>query len=227
VVIGKDYQNLSGFIQESLPGDDMTIELILGDCLEVLKSMPDKSVDAVVTDPPYGIADVWKGGFGRGWGVARLATPKRNAWDVKPDKQVFDNILRVGKFCVIWGGNYFDLPISRGWLVWTKPERGFSLSEAELAWTSKDMPMRVFDCHRSDSGREHPTQKPLSLMMWVIDNFTAKDCTILDPFMGSGTTGVACVQTGRNFIGIEIDPGYFKIAEKRIHDAQQQMRLPI
>jgi len=202
------------------------IELHLGDCLEILKSMPDKSVDAVITDPPYGIADVWKGGSSCGWGVASLATPDRNAWDIKPSKEVFDNILRIGKFITIWGGNYFELPVSRGWLVWTKPERNFSLSEAELAWTSKDMPMRVYDCHRSDSGREHPTQKPVSLMKWVIINHTSEGDTILDPFMGSGTTGVACVQTGRNFIGIEIDPGYFNIAKRRIEDAQRQMILP-
>ena len=202
------------------------VKLILGDCLEVMKDIPDKSVDAVITDPPYGIADIWKGGSSCGWGVARLATPKRNEWDKKPDKKVFDEIQRIAKEVIIWGGNYFELPASRGWLIWNKPERGFSLSEAELAWTSKDMPMRVFDCHRSDPGRTHPTQKPLSLMKWCLE--ILKDSkSVLDPFMGSGTTGVACVQTGRNFIGIEIDPTYFATAEKRIKDAQQQMRLPL
>ena len=156
-----------------------------------------------------------------------LATPQRNGWDKKPDKIYFDEIFRVSNYQIIWGGNYFELPLSRGWFVWTKPERGFSLSEAELAWTSKDAPIRIFDYRRSDPDREHPTQKPLSLMTWCVLNNTKPGDTILDPFMGSGTTGVACVQTGRNFIGIEIDPGYFKIAEKRIHDAQQQMRLPL
>ena len=200
------------------------VKLILGDCLEVMKSIPDKSVDAVITDPPYGIADIWKGGASCGWGVARLATPERNAWDIKPDPRLFEEIDRIAKEKIIWGGNYFDLPISRGWLVWNKPERGFTLAEAELAWTSKDMPIRVFDCRRSDPDRTHPTQKPLSLMKWCLE--ILKDSkSILDPFMGSGTTGVACVQTGRNFIGVEIDPKYYAIAEKRIHDAQQQMRL--
>jgi DNA modification methylase len=190
--------------------------------------MPDKSVDAVITDPPYGIADIWKGGASCGWGVARLATPQRNSWDVKPSKSVFDEIFRIANKIVIWGGNYFELPTSRGWLIWTKPERGFSLSEAELAWTNIEMPMRVYACHRSDTGREHPTQKPLSLMKWSFETVkVSSGNTIFDPFMGSGTTGVACVQTGRNFIGCEIDPQYFKIAEKRIHDAQQQLRLGI
>jgi site-specific DNA-methyltransferase (adenine-specific) len=206
----------------------MTVELHLGDCLEVMKSIPDKSIDAVITDPPYGIADIWKGGASCGWGVASLATPKRNEWDVKPNPEVFDEIRRVSKKAIIWGGNYFELPVSRGWLVWNKPERGFTLSEAELAWTNIEMPMRVYDCHRSDSDRVHPTQKPVSLMKWCLEVIDKNvSYTVLDPFMGSGTTGVACVQTGRNFIGIEIDPGYFAIAEKRIHDAQQQMRLDL
>ena len=199
--------------------------LYQGDCLEYMRGMADNSVDAVITDPPYGIADVWKGGFGRGWGVARLATPKRNAWDTKPDSAIFDEILRIGKQAVIWGGNYFELPLSRGWLVWNKPERGFSLSEAELAWTSKDMPMRVFDCHRSDTNRTHPTQKPLALMRWCIELISNPGDTVFDPFMGSGTTGVACAQTGRRFIGCEIDAEYFKIAERRIRDAYAQPLL--
>ena len=204
----------------------MKIDLRLGDCLEILPTLTEK-VDAIITDPPYGIADVWKGGAGSGWGVASLATPHRNGWDEKPDKSVFDLMQSICGNLVIWGGNYFELPLSRGWLVWNKPERGFSLSEAELAWTSKDAPIRVFDCHRSDSDRTHPTQKPLSLMKWCITNFSKPGDTILDPFAGSGTTGVAAIQTGRNAILIERDPAYFAIMQKRIADAQQQMRLPM
>lgn len=201
------------------------MKLILGDCLEVMKTLLDKSVDAVITDPPYGIADIWNGGSGHGWGVADAAKDKRNRWDIRPNKEVLGNLLRVGKKVVIWGGNYFELPISRGWLVWNKPERGFTLAEAELAWTSEEFPIRVFDCVRSDRDRIHPTQKPIELITWCVNKFSKAGDTILDPFMGSGTTGVACVQTGRDFIGIEIDPGYFAIAEKRIQEAQAQGKL--
>ena len=205
-----------------------TVELHLGDCLEFMRGMPDKSVDAVITDPPYGIADIWKGGASHGWGVASLATPKRNEWDVKPTKEYFDEILRIANKVIIWGGNYFELPISRGWLVWSKPERNFTLSEAELAWTNISMPIRVIDYHRSDSGREHPTQKPVGVMKFSIEKAKLPEgATVFDPFMGSGTTGVACVQTGRNFIGIEIDPTYFAIAERRIKEAQEQTRLEL
>jgi len=204
------------------------VELHLGDCLDIMRGMADKSVDAVITDPPYGIADIWKGGSSHGWGVASLATPKRNEWDVKPAKIYFDEILRIANKVVIWGGNYFELPTSRGWLVWSKPERNFTLSEAELAWTNVAMPIRVIDYRRSDPDREHPTQKPVGVMKFSIEKMKLpENATILDPFMGSGTTGVACVQTGRNFIGIEIDPTYFAIAERRIAEAQMQPRLEV
>jgi DNA modification methylase len=203
-----------------------TATLHLGDCLEYMRTMQDKSVDAVITDPPYGIADVWKGGASHGWGVASLATQKRNEWDVKPDKAVFQEILRIAEKVVIWGGNYFELPTSRGWLVWSKPERNFTLSEAELAWTNIPMPVRVFDFRRSDPDREHPTQKPVEVMKFSLEKAKLTEgATVFDPFMGSGTTGVACVQTGRNFIGCEIDPAYFAIAERRIRDAQAQPNL--
>ncbi len=203
------------------------MRLIQGDCREILKTIPAGSVDAVITDPPYGIADVWKGGKGHGWGRADTAKAVRNEWDVTPDPVTFRLVLGCADKKVIWGGNHFALAPSRGWLVWNKPERGFTLAEAELAWTSEDFPIRVFDCHRSDPDRSHPTQKPLDLMCWCVNLMTKPGDTVIDPFMGSGTTGVACVQTGRNFIGIEIDPGYFKTAERRIKDAEAQLILPL
>lgn len=204
----------------------MTVELILGDCLEYMKTLSDKSIDAVITDPPYGIADIWKGGGGHGWGVAKRATAKRNKWDKKPAQEYFDEILRIANKVIIWGGNYFELPISRGWLVWNKPERNFTLSEAELAWTNISMPVRVIDYRRSDPDREHPTQKPVGVMMFSIEKAKLPEgSTIFDPFMGAGTTAVAAIRAGHDFIGCEIDPDYFKIAERRIQEAQLQPRL--
>ncbi len=207
--------------------------LYLGDCREILPLLPKHVPEsrfgntqkmAVLTDPPYGIASVWKGGKGHGWGKARLEGGLRNEWDESaPSAETLNVILAAGEECVIWGGNYFDLKPSRGWFVWNKPERGFSLAEAELAWTNRDTVIRVFDGPRSDPGREHPTQKPLALMLWCVEQLKAR--TILDPFMGSGTTGVACAKLGRKFIGIELEPKYFDIACKRIDDAYRQPRL--
>ena len=197
------------------------IELYLGDCLEVLPTLG--RFDALVTDPPYGIAEKWKGGFGHGWGKARDQSALRNEWDAKPlDEEAISILLAAADEAVIWGGNYFPLPPSRCWLVWNKPERNFSLAEAELAWTNRDNVVRVIDAPRSDVGREHPTQKPLAVMRWSVEKTKG---SVVDPFMGSGTTGVACAKLGRKFTGLEIDPGYFDIAVRRIEAALKEPDL--
>ncbi len=198
--------------------------------MDILPTLP--KVDAVITDPPYGIARVWKGGVKAGWGKARADAQTRNEWDDRPPSaEMFEDICAAADVQVIWGGNYFRLPQSRGWLVWTKPERNFTLSEAELAWTNIDTVIRCFDGVRSDPGRQHPTQKPLALMEWTIAQAdkaifkTRRAASILDPFMGSGTTGVACANLGRKFIGIEREPKYFDIACTRIENAKRQQRM--
>jgi len=210
----------------------MSVTLHLGDCLEFMKSMPDKSVDAVITDPPYGIGESGKKNATR----VSLASPKdygNYSWDEKPATQEqIDNCRRISINQVFFGGNYFVLPPSSSWIVWDKLNTG-DFADCELAWTSHKKAVRKFSylwngmIKQKQEDRFHPTQKPLSLMKWIIENYTLECSTIFDPFMGSGTTGVACVQTGRNFIGCEIDKGYFEIAKKRIEQAQQQMRLPI
>ena len=200
------------------------VRLILGDCREVIPTLP--LMGAVITDPPYGIAHLWQGGFNarHGWGKAKEESITRNEWDEKPlDLGMLRALRSAGKDQIIWGGNYFELPPTRCWLVWNKPERNFTLAEAELAWTNMDAVVRVFDGPRSDVGREHPTQKPLELMKWCIQK--TKASTILDPFMGSGTTGVAAVKLGRKFIGVEIEERYFSIACRRISEALKQPDL--
>jgi site-specific DNA-methyltransferase (adenine-specific) len=200
--------------------------LYLADCRDVLPMLG--KVDAVVTDPPYGIAEIWQGGFSdkHGWGKAKGEAVARNEWDNEPPPTaLFDALRAMSKYQVFWGGNYFGLPPARGWYVWNKPERGFTLSEAELAWTNRDSVIRVFDANRSDTHRSHPTQKPVIVMEKSITNLPKGTELILDPFMGSGTTGVACVNLGRKFIGIEIEPTYFEMACDRIRAAESQGRL--
>lgn len=195
--------------------------LYLGDCRDILPTLV--PVDAVVTDPPYGIASTWKGGSGHGWGKATAEGSLRNEWDDEaPSADLFDLLRSMSREQIIWGGNYFPLPPSRCWLVWNKPERNFTLAEAELAWTNRDSVVRVIDSPRSEPGRLHPTQKPVAVMMWSVDKTKG---TVLDPFMGSGTTGVACANLGRSFIGIEREPSYFEIALRRIAQAYKQPRL--
>lgn len=195
--------------------------LYLGDCMDILPTL-DK-VDAVITDPPYGIDIENAGGRSRANGWNNF---EKLGWDkVKPNKEVFDLILNASNVQIIWGGNYFTdcLPPSMQWLVWDKGQRNFSLADCEFAWASQNKAARVFDYSRGQAlqdGKQHPTQKPLALMKWCIDQ-AGNPQTILDPFMGSGTTGVAAVQMGRKFIGIEREPKYFDIACKRIEDAQR------
>jgi len=194
--------------------------LILGDCREVLPGLG--KVDAVVTDPPYGLGDKLSTTAGVGeWG--KLHVEGGHDWD----QAIPDNIAAVvdaGDHAIVWGGNYFALPPVRGWLLWDKMVREFSSGHAEMAWTTLDQPVRAFNfCNGqlASEGKEHPTQKPLRLMKWCL-GFLPDAQTILDPFMGSGTTGVAAVQMGRQFIGIEREPKYFDIAARRIEDAQRQ-----
>ncbi len=196
--------------------------IIHGDCREILPTLP--KVDLVLTDPPYGIASIWKGGSERhGWAKANAEGVLRNQWDVSaPDATALALVISKGENVVIWGGNYFNLPPSRCWLVWNKPERGFSLAEAELAWTNRDAVVRVKDAPRSEPDRQHPTQKPLELMTWCV-SFFPDATTILDPFMGSGTTLRAAKDLGRKAIGIELEERYCEIAAKRL--AQEVLAL--
>jgi DNA modification methylase len=207
------------------------ITLFHGDCLEIMRTLESGSVDAVITDPPYGKKPA--GHFGQKDAIR--FTVKDFAWDVKPSKQVFDEIFRISHHQVIWGGNYFIdyLRPTNCFLVWDKMNGNNPYADVELAWTSFTSVSKKFELfwlgshiHRVEK-IYHPTQKPLSLMKWVLENYTRPGDTILDPFMGSGTTGVACVQTGRNFIGIEIDENYYRIAEKRIADAQRQLVMEL
>jgi site-specific DNA-methyltransferase (adenine-specific) len=193
---------------------DELVTLYHGDCIDMLPSLP--TFDLLLTDPPYGIGATWKGGWGHGWGKAKGDATLRNEWDdAAPTIELINTLCSLAKDSVIWGGNYFPLPPSRGWLVWNKPERNFSLAEAELAWTTRDNVIRVKDLPRSEPGREHPTQKPLSLMRWCIGMFP-KAQTVLDPFAGSGTTLRAAADMGLRAVGIEREERYCEIAAKRL-----------
>lgn len=198
-------------------------KIICGDCLEVMKGMPDKCVDLVLTDPPYGL-----GIDGQKESISK--NPKHNrkghefmGWDTAiPNKEYFDEIFRISKQQVIWGGNYFVEHLTeghKGWVVWDKGQHGLTMSDGELAYTSFDCPLRVFVFNRVEikkDGALHPTMKPLQLFKWCVELFSQEGQTILDPFLGSGTTAVACKQLNRNFIGIEISEKYCEIARRRL-----------
>ena len=195
--------------------------LYLGDCMEILPTL-DK-VDAVITDPPYGL-NIANQPFKH----QRMNGAEKKDWDVAaPNQSMLQTILNKSEKAILWGGNYFELPPSRCWLVWHKPDGPQSFSRVELAWTNMDKLAGYFQWTIAATNPErvgHPTQKPLALMKWCIGQ-AGNPQTILDPFMGSGTTGVAAVQMGRKFIGIEREPKYFDIACKRIEQASKQVDM--
>ena len=207
-------------------------ELYLGDCLEVLPTLG--KVGAVVTDPPYGIGRSGQSGMiSRARGRVNTRTQHEDkGWDAeRADPECIKMLLEISESQIIWGGNYYSdiLPPRSKWLVWDKIQR-INQSDAELAWTNEDGALRVFRVGRSEIGQDadrwrgpsfHPTQKPVILMLWCLDHVADVD-SVLDLFMGSGTTGVACIKRGFQFIGIERDEEYFDIACERIRKAYAQ-----
>jgi site-specific DNA-methyltransferase (adenine-specific)/modification methylase len=193
--------------------------LYLGDCMDILPTLP--KVDAVITDPPYGLGDRMKGGT---W-AEKQEFKDMVVWDTAPPS--IENLLNIAskaKICVFWGGNYYGLPASRCWLVWDKQNAVPTMSDCEIAWTNLDANTKRFSHPVGRVLNGHPSEKPLRLMEWTIQTVKASG-VILDPFMGSGTTGVACMNMGKTFIGIEKEQKYFDIACQRIEYAQKQERL--
>lgn len=191
--------------------------LYLGDCAGILPLIG--KVDAVITDPPYGI-----GANKQTLGKGKKDFTRGGDWDDSaPDLSA---CVAAGTLVCMWGGNYFtdQVPPTNDWLIWHKVNDGRSFSECEMAWTNFGKQTRHLTHHWSGEEKQHPTQKPLRVMHWSIEQ-AGEAKTILDPFMGSGTTGVAAIQLGRKFIGIERDERYFDIACKRIEQAVSQGQL--
>lgn len=202
------------------------VRLICGDCREVLPTLG--KVDALVSDPPYGIGEAAGKNASRG----NLAVAKDFGvadWDDEPAHEAIALARQIATWHVVFGGNYYDLPPTNCWLVWDKLNGANDFADCELAWTNLPKAVRRIQFRWNGMIRQngeprgdHPTQKPIEVMRWVINHLPEDAQTILDPFMGSGTTGVAAVKLGRKFIGIEIEPRYFDIACKRISDALKQ-----
>ena len=200
-------------------------KLYLGDSREVLPPLP--MHDLLLTDPPFGISYA-----AQPTKYQRAGGRVAENWDDVAPHELVDLAIRKASDTIVWGGNYFALPPSRGWLLWFK-KVGYaqSFADFELAWTSIDMNSKCYEMsskaaslERGIASEAHPNQKPLGLMAWCL-SFAPKAKTIFDPFMGSGTTGVACVSLGKSFTGIERERKYFDIACERIERAYSQPRL--
>ena len=190
-------------------------------CLEFMRKVPDGYFDLVLTDPPYGLGDRLTNGGSKTDGIAMKKLYKGKEWDVLPSNEIFEEIFRISKNQIIWGGNYFDLPPTRGFIVWDKKQTMPNYSHVEYAWTSFDYPAHKYE-HGTGFEKQHPTQKPLKLIEFCINygNSFLKSKTIFDPFMGSGTTAVACESLGLEWCGCELEHDYVEIANKRLSKVQ-------
>lgn len=239
-------------VSESLNG----ITLIHADCMEVMRTMPDNAFDLAIVDPPYGINapnmsmgtnKVRKGDGYPGVSVAqKLKKGRLNAgagklknralqcmpiaWDYdKPSPAYFEQLFRVSKNQIIWGGNYFDLPPTRGIICWDKKQPWDNFSQWEMAWTSFGVPAKIFRFSNKGGAnlekKIHPTQKPVALYKWLLANYASPGDKILDTHLGSGSICIACDDLGFEMTGIELDPDYYEAARQRLINHQAQQKL--
>jgi site-specific DNA-methyltransferase (adenine-specific) len=195
------------------------------DNMELMSRYPDKYFDLAICDPPYGI-DASEMTMGSG----RHNFSKGKKWDSGvPSDDYFSELFRVSNNQIIWGGNYFKLPLNNNWIIWDKLNPNLSFSEAEMAWCSIDRNTRIFkrlstlpDC---DIKKQHPTQKPIKLYKWLLDKYAKEGDKILDTHLGSGSIAIACHDYGFDLTACELDKEYFDAAMKRINNHMAQTKL--
>lgn len=208
------------------------VKLLNIDCMEYMATLKDKEFDLAIVDPPYGLGSrLIDGGKKGGMGSLRkLADDKVETWDVAPKKEYFDELKRVSKKQIIWGGNYFldYLGATDGFIVWDKMNGTNPLADAELAWKSFEGTTRMFRMHHFSAGYEdkiHPTQKPTKLYAWLLNKYAKPTDRIFDSHLGSGSSAIAAHYFGCDFVGTEIDKEYFDAAQKRFKECTQQLKL--
>lgn len=187
------------------------------DCMQGMKEFPDKYFELAIVDPPYGI--------GASKDVVRHKHNKKD-WDIPPTQEYFVELFRVSQNQIIWGGNYFNLPTNRCFVVWDKfISEDFSLAMAEYAWTSFDKLAKIVRMATpKDGGKIHPTQKPVALYEWLLQHYAKQGDKILDTHVGSGSSFIACYNMNFDILGFEIDKDYFDAANKRIEEHKAQIR---
>lgn len=196
------------------------IDLIHGDCMDYMRELPDNAFELAIVDPPYGIDLASKSFRGK---------QKKKIWDEKiPDEEYFSELMRASKNQIIWGGNYFPLPPSKGFLIWDKMQPfDFTSAMCEMAWMSIQKPAKMFRLHvvTAESNKIHPTQKPVKLYQWLLSNYAKPGDRILDTHLGSGSSAIAAHYAGHDFVGIELDKDYYEAACKRFDEATRQEAL--
>jgi len=202
------------------------ISLYLMDNMELMAKYPDNYFDLVIVDPPYGLGKRTTDGGGTNSQIKFMADIRRTNWDDNTPKQIyFDELFRVSKNQIIWGGNYFNLKPTRRIICWEKMVTIPTMSQIEIAWTSFDEPARIIKINNTDRNRIHPTQKPIKLYQWLLSHYAKQNDKILDTHLGSGSIAIACDKMGFELTACEIDEDYFNGAVKRLKLHQDQYKL--
>ena len=200
------------------------------DCVEGLKRFSDNYFDLAIVDPPYGIgaSEMQMGNN------AKKKWSKGKNWDNEtPTAEYWEQLFRVSKNQIVWGGNYFELPLTKSWIVWDKNNGESGFADGEMAWTSFNKPMRIKKIHWTGSasnwedtnGKIHPTQKPVALYKWLLKNYAKEGDTILDTHFGSLSIGIACHDLGFELTAIELDKDYYEAGKKRLIEHQMQLTI--
>jgi site-specific DNA-methyltransferase (adenine-specific) len=195
------------------------IEITTEDNMELMARYPDNYFDLAIVDPPYGI--------GISSNPVRQKHKKKN-WDNEtPTKKYFEELFRVSKNQIIWGGNYFDLPITQGFFIWDKKQpHDFSLAMCEYAWSSIQKPAKMWSLSiHKEQNKIHPTQKPIELYKWLLENNAKQGDKILDTHLGSGSIAIACHDYGFELTACELDLEYYEKAVERINNHVAQLKL--
>ena len=191
------------------------------DCMQGMKEFPDKYFDLAIVDPPYGINIQKSGRLGR--------YNTKNVWDSEiPSDDYFNELFRVSKNQIIWGGNYFDLPPTKCFLIWDKKQpENISFASCEFAWTSFDSVAKTFyySPMNDNDKRIHTTQKPVALYEWILSRYAKDGDIILDTHVGSASSLIACYNTNHKFVGFELDKYYYELSKKRLDAEMAQMRI--
>ena len=203
------------------------INLYNEDCLQAMKAMQDKQFDLAIVDPPYGLGKrTTDGGSKRNTQTKFMDDIRRTNWDDStPTKEYFDELKRVSKNQIVWGGNYFELHSYRTFVVWDKMTYVPTMSQVEMAVTSFDSPARLVKINSNQSDRIHPTQKPIKLYKWLLNEYAETGDKILDTHLGSGSIAIACWDAGFDLTAYEIDKEYYNKACKRFEQHSKQMQL--
>lgn len=195
------------------------------DCMEGMKEFPDKYFDLAIVDPPYGIGI--NNNIGRRKGDKPSTYPKAYWDNTPPNEKYFRELFRVSKNQIIWGGNYFSLPPTKCFLVWRKPHisEDVSFSMLEYAWSSFNETSKEWIGMSNERDRIHATQKPVALYKWILSRYAKQGDKILDTHVGSASSLIACRESGFKYVGFEIDEEYYKMAQKRLQGAENQMNI--